>query len=462
MLASPRVRLALYVVATVFLPMAAIGAIVVEITDPEERGVYQWVVVLGAALAGIVTYLAVRVSLLSTARGIAEMTQRARAITIGHVGRWEPVPESGPQEIAKLARAFNDMLARVRQYLDDLARSQAVFRRTVARLGDVFASTHDRDTIMEVALEAAALVADARAAVFWHCEDDRLVAARTWGEVKVRVALPVGSGVAGHVALERQPWIGEPDQRAPTEPHFEHAMAAPLQRDGVVHGVIAVYGRTKPLDYDPEDLAALRSLVRQAEAAIVNTYRHEEAQRLSVTDSLTGLINRRELLRRMTDELERAQRFGESVGLVLIDLDDFKQVNDTHGHPAGDAVLAGFAGRLDGMTRQVDVVARLGGEELAIMLPHTGRPGAIAVAKELCRAVAAEPLDTPVGPVVVTASLGVAAFPQCAADLDALMAAADAALYRAKAAGKNRVEAASVVGPAVAPRRPRRRARGAS
>jgi diguanylate cyclase (GGDEF)-like protein len=127
----------------------------------------------------------------------------------------------------------------------------------------------------------------------------------------------------------------------------------------------------------------------------------------------------------------------------------------------GDAVLVGIARRLDGMTRQVDVVARLGGEELAVLLPHTGRPGSMTVAKELCRAVASEPVETPAGPIHVTASLGVAAFPQCGDGPDALMAAADAALYRAKAAGKNRVEAASVVGPAVPPRRPRRRARGA-
>jgi diguanylate cyclase (GGDEF)-like protein len=128
-------------------------------------------------------------------------------------------------------------------------------------------------------------------------------------------------------------------------------------------------------------------------------------------------------------------RFGE--------LDDFKQVNDTRGHQAGDAALVELARRLTGITREVDLVARYGGEEFALVLPRTDAAGGRLLGEKVCHAVAAEPFPADGEPLCLTVSGGVATYPDHGRTIKALVEAADAALYRAKAGGKNRVEGAA-------------------
>jgi diguanylate cyclase (GGDEF)-like protein len=157
------------------------------------------------------------------------------------------------------------------------------------------------------------------------------------------------------------------------------------------------------------------------------------------TDSLTGLANRRSFDERLDEELDRARRHGTHLSLVLADLDDFKQVNDRYGHQAGDDVLRGAADVFGGSLRELDLAARYGGEECALLRPGTTLAGAHIVAEQVREALASVAVDGPDGkPIHVTASFGVAEFPSCAG-IDALIAAADSALYAAKRAGKNRV-----------------------
>ncbi len=157
------------------------------------------------------------------------------------------------------------------------------------------------------------------------------------------------------------------------------------------------------------------------------------------TDSLTGLANRRMFDERLDEEIDRARRHGTHLALVLVDLDDFKQVNDRYGHQAGDEVLRGAAGVLGSSLRELDLAARFGGEEFALILPGTTRAGARRVAEQVREAFALVAVDGPDGkPIHATASFGVAEFPACPG-IDALIAAADSALYAAKRAGKNRV-----------------------
>jgi len=172
-------------------------------------------------------------------------------------------------------------------------------------------------------------------------------------------------------------------------------------------------------------------------------------ERQAVTDDLTGLANLRAFTSVLERELERSRRFDTPLGLVLLDLDDFKRVNDTYGHQQGDEVLAQVAGVLRDLSRDLDAPARYGGEELAVVLPQTDSEGAAHLAERMREAV--EALEVPrVGggePLRVTASFGVASLPDGASDREGLIAAADAALYRAKGMGKNRVERALAIVP---------------
>jgi diguanylate cyclase (GGDEF)-like protein len=159
----------------------------------------------------------------------------------------------------------------------------------------------------------------------------------------------------------------------------------------------------------------------------------------AAVDSLTGLANRRTLDEELALEWRRAHRVGDSLAFVLLDLDDFKAVNDSHGHPAGDAVLRAVGKILGAGVRQVDLAGRYGGEEFALILPETDLAGALKLAERIRARLESTAVDLPSGERLhVTASFGVAVNDELTAP-DQLVAAADEALYAAKAAGKNRV-----------------------
>jgi diguanylate cyclase (GGDEF)-like protein/PAS domain S-box-containing protein len=172
--------------------------------------------------------------------------------------------------------------------------------------------------------------------------------------------------------------------------------------------------------------------------------RLDELEYLADRDTLTGIPNRRSLLRTLEAELAVAAHAAEDgpfgLCLALADVDYFKQVNDTRGHAAGDAVLCGLADRLAENVRRADFVGRLGGEEFAVLMPQMPLEDAVALADRLRRAVARTAFDAPGGPVRVTVSIGVAGF-AAGEDAQALLRRADAALYRAKAAGRDTVRA---------------------
>ena len=165
-----------------------------------------------------------------------------------------------------------------------------------------------------------------------------------------------------------------------------------------------------------------------------------EMERLAHTDFLTGLANRRFFMQRLTEETERVKRGDQSMSVLLLDMDTFKNVNDTHGHDVGDRVLQVIASVTLEIKRVADVAARIGGEEFAILLPDTGREGSITLAQRLRRTINEQMIADARGrPIQVTASIGVATMSHSDSGLDHILTHADRALYRAKDAGRDQV-----------------------
>lgn len=218
--------------------------------------------------------------------------------------------------------------------------------------------------------------------------------------------------------------------------------AMPLRCGGVVSGVLEIVSRSE-IGFGPNDVLVLQTLADLVAVAVQNARLYRQMEALAMVDELTGLLNRRTLLARLETEWTRCQRYKHDLSLVLIDVDQFKQVNDQHGHGGGDSVLQALARVMANVTRQVDTIGRLGGDEFLLILPETAAGGALAVAARLSRNSDALGLTaSAVEPPAFTVSQGVAAWPATLVNSAAdLLHAADQALYRAKAGGRHRVEA---------------------
>jgi diguanylate cyclase (GGDEF)-like protein len=203
-------------------------------------------------------------------------------------------------------------------------------------------------------------------------------------------------------------------------------------------GTLFLFGR----NFDTEARLTAASLVAQSVVALDNAKLHRIVERQARADGLTGLANRRHCEDALGAELARVLRFGGPLSIVLGDLDDFKSVNDEHGHPVGDTVLREFARVLENSVRDVDVAGRWGGEEFLLVLTGTDARGAVRLAERVRNYLEGRTLLTPEGvPVRITASFGVAEY-EGGWDVEDLVTAADAALYEAKRSGKNRVRQA--------------------
>ena len=199
----------------------------------------------------------------------------------------------------------------------------------------------------------------------------------------------------------------------------------------------------KPLE-ESEILARCNAMLRIKSLQDQLRAKERLLEELSVTDGLTRLKNRRFFDERLSEEFRRASRYSDPLSLIMVDLDHFKEVNDSFGHPAGDAVLREAGEVIRVSTREPDICARYGGEEFAVILPKTHLTGALAVAERIWKELAAKVYRLPAagGPVErrVTASLGVAAFPYVdITSAELLLKYADAALYQAKESGRNTI-----------------------
>jgi diguanylate cyclase (GGDEF)-like protein len=193
----------------------------------------------------------------------------------------------------------------------------------------------------------------------------------------------------------------------------------------------------RPAAFGTADERRLAAFAELAAIAVANAETRAELDRLADTDPLTGLANRRAFTARLHGEVERARRHGHSLSLAILDLDDFKRINDTLGHGAGDELLSEVGRRLTATSRAGELVARMGGEEFAWILPAVDAPGALIAVRRACAEIAAIGIGGG-----VTCSAGLCDL-LVASDEEDLMRRADRALYRAKRAGRDRVEVAA-------------------
>ncbi|HYD40579.1 MAG TPA: diguanylate cyclase [Anaeromyxobacter sp.] len=216
----------------------------------------------------------------------------------------------------------------------------------------------------------------------------------------------------------------------------------PVKAGTAVLGALVLGARQRGA-YAREVVLQLEVVAMQAGQSIERARLFDRTERLATTDGLTGLTNHRTMQERLEEHLALAQRYGKRVSLLLCDVDHFKSVNDTYGHPVGDEVLRAVARTLVKEARGTDVVARYGGEEFAIVMSETDTAGATVIAERIRECVARLVHQTPQGPLRVTISLGTATFPDDAKTKAELIERTDGCLYHAKRHGRNQTVAAA-------------------
>lgn len=258
--------------------------------------------------------------------------------------------------------------------------------------------------------------------------------------------IATGPGVMGWVAQQYAPrvladyhtWEGRLPFAGVCIDHA--ALAVPLLAGDILIGAIHVADTDPERRFQLADVELLTLFAQQAAIAIQNARLFAEVQQLATTDSLTGLYNRRHFFTLASHEFDLAVRYGHALSVIMLDVDNFKQVNDNYGHLAGDQVLCTVAHQCKSVLRVVDLVGRYGGEEIMVLMPQTDQGGARHVAERLRQQIAQTGIRVDNATLSVTVSLGIAA---CAVgeptNLDTLIDRADQALYIAKQTGKNRV-----------------------
>jgi diguanylate cyclase (GGDEF)-like protein len=365
-----------------------------------------------------------------------------RATEVGEGKFAGDLPVHGNDEFAQFAHAFNSMAHELQQRIDELESERRRVQEAVSRFGQALESTHDVSKLLQIVIESAMEAVGARGGrvVIVDEQTGSLVEHRRLGsaveatEATLPARVVLGEGVEGLAAHTGRPAL----QNEPVA-----VLSVPLQTAQAVIGLLTLIDPRRG-SFEEEDGGTLQALASQGAIAIENARMHRLITKQASTDGLTGLANHREFQDQLRREVERAQRFNLPLSLMLLDLDDFKLINDRFGHLTGDSVLRVLSQILKGAIREIDCAARYGGEEFAIILPGTTAEGAARLGERVRMAIAERPVRHGEDRVVsVTASFGIATMPNDGSTQVELVAAADAALYQAKRAGKNRIVIAS-------------------
>jgi len=303
------------------------------------------------------------------------------------------------------------------------------------------------EDILHRVLDATMRLTDAEAGLIWRIEGDgfRLATVRNLDAEQVAAHPPDAEASMSRLILA----TGHPIRLADVQtearpswqrqvPHLHGILGMPLRSEGRTYGTLfALHSRPGFFGLDHE--RRVEVVAALAGAALARAFAFDEAQRLAITDALTGLYNVRYFTTRLEAEIQRAQRYGHELALLIVDSDALKRVNDQLGHAAGNELLVELARTIRQHVRATDLVARFGGDEFVVLQPETSVDPAATTAERIREAAYTA---SNVAGVERSVSVGVATYPASAADADSLFRQADAALYRAKNEGKNRVAVA--------------------
>lgn len=314
-------------------------------------------------------------------------------------------------------------------------------------LSSAFMSSGSMDRVMENLLKKVLLITDFGVGMLLVKEEESLRLRACTG-VSTELQRAIEEGLLDHLCAEAL-GRGEPldivdssrlmQIRPLIKEGIVFMVAVPLVFEKDVIGFLLLAARSERERHFDFDFASLLSLLGNHISLIVDKIRlFEETKRLSITDGLTGLFNRRYLYSHLDNEIARINRYGGSCSVLLFDIDNFKALNDTYGHQSGDDVLREIALILREVSRETDIVVRYGGEEFIIILPNTYEEDARYLADRIRREVEQNIfLQNREGGASITISGGIASYPLNAPDARLLLNAADKALYAAKASGKN-------------------------
>jgi diguanylate cyclase (GGDEF)-like protein len=338
------------------------------------------------------------------------------------------------EHVLELVSAMNVRMERmVRELSEALERAQEEGRRNRV-LGELGASI-DLDEVLSRTLEAGGAIPGVDAALVSVGSSDKPIVA-TLGLSPEEAQRQASSGPPnGHSARATSIVYQYPPTLEGVDELVHSGLAVPIPGEVDTIGFIAVYSRSHSHRFEEEMIRELEELAKRAGPAIENARRFREARRLADLDSLTGLHNRRYFHETLAREVARAQRYGRRLALIVLDLDDFKAINDRIGHLSGDAVLAETAERVRDVVRSADVACRVGGDEFAVILPESSAEEADQLYRRLRGSVSSRPVGQ-AGRLLLSAGIA-----ELLSDDDPtrFFERADEALYRAKELGKGQV-----------------------
>jgi diguanylate cyclase (GGDEF)-like protein len=428
------------VLRLMILPDLVSAVLIIGVTGAYQDPLYPWMIglamIYGAGLAlpestwytslVAAAYLAGHVfghAVMHTSDDIALIVFKALAIVVttvlvGDVSRRQAQRE---WQLRQSQRQYHDLNERLSRRLSEL--------RAISEITEIVHSTLDFEQVGHMVLEIVSKVINVPASALFVIDKHR-------DETLYSASFGITSD-----AERNSPDAFGPSSQAPGEDAF--ACTTVLDRGHLMVVFCASGERLENLG--SEDRLVLAAVANDLTIAVENSELYKLTKRLAITDELTSLFNYRYMLQRLDDEIERARRFGRSLSLLMLDADEFKLYNDTHGHIAGDTALADLAAVMRASVRDIDVVCRYGGEEFAILLPETDAEGAFVAAEKVREAIASHLFPDSDGATTerITVSIGLSAFPRPASDREALLRQADDALYVAKRSGRDRVNASS-------------------